>query len=279
MNRSIFIHTYDEVGQFRYMLSCAKEAGFKKVGISLLDNKTVFRKDFFDYMKTLKEELDRQGMVCSDTHLPCYDILLTSSVVDDDMEKALNDGMIATSILGAQWASYHPRTAVKEGYDSKVGFEHNRKSLEALIETAHKYNVGVAVENLPVFPDNPIHRFYTSDVDDLCEIVDCFKSDRIGVCWDTSHANLMPFDQSKVIRQLGKRIVQTHLGSNYKERDGHVLPIFGNVDWEKVVGAFRDIGYSGDLNLEVVTVERRVVPNYMRLAFDSVTILKEIFER
>lgn len=108
---------------------------------------------------------------------------------------------------------------------------------------------------------------------------DSFKSDKIAVCWDTSHANLMPFDQSDVIRKLGKRIKQTHLGSNYKERDGHTLPIFGNVDWEKVMGAFRDIGYKYELNLEMVPVTRRVAATYMKLAFESVTILKEIFEQ
>ena len=114
--------------------------------------------------------------------------------------------------------------------------------------------------------------------DDLCKIVDAFKSDKIAVCWDTSHANLMPFDQADVIRKLGKRIVQTHLGSNYKERDDHALPIFGNVNWKNVMGAFNDIGYRYELNLEAVPVEKTFVPTYMKLAFESVTMLKEIFE-
>lgn len=260
------------------MLGCAKAAGFKTVGISLLDNKTVFREDFFDYMKALKEELDRQEMRCRDTHLPCYDIVLSSEITDEKMEKALDDGMIATSILGGEWASYHPRTAVNYDYSSEIAFEHNRESLKHIVETAEKYNVGVAIENLPVFPDAKEHIFYTSDPDDLCKIVDAFKSDKIAVCWDTSHANLMPFDQAEVIRKLGKRIVQTHLGSNYKERDDHALPIFGNVNWKNVMGAFKDIGYRYELNLEAVPVEKTFVPTYMKLAFESVTMLKEIFE-
>ena len=279
MNRSIYIHTYDEIGQFRFRLGCVKNAGFKTVAISLLDNKTVFRKDFFDYIKSLKEELDRQEMICNDVHLPCYDILLPSGIVDEKMEDGLNDAVIAASIFGASWCVYHPRTAVDKGYDSKAAFEDNKKSLSRLLETAHKYNTGIAVENLAVFPDAPIHRLYTSDPDDICEIVDCFKSDKMAICWDTSHGNLMPFDQAKVIRQLGKRIKALHLGNNFKTRDDHALMPLGNVDWEKVIGALKEIGYDGVLTLEANLVPDRFIPNFMNLAFDSATYLKELFEK
>ena len=279
MNRAIYLGTNCEPDDFQYELSCAKEAGFKSIGISFLGSDVIFKNDFSDYMKALREELDRQEIKCVDTHLPVYDILLSSEIVDEKMDKAIKNGLVSTSILGAEWASFHPRTAMNYNYSSKIAFEHNREALKPLLDVAHKYDVGIAVEYIPVFPDVPQYIFYSSNPDDLCEIVDCFDSDKIGVCWDTSHANLMTFDQAEVIRKIGKRLKQTHLGSNYKERDGHTLPVFGNINWENVMKALKDISYSGALTLEVNSVEKRVIPTYMKLAFESVTILKELFEK
>ena len=92
--------------------------------------------------------------------------------------------------------------------------------------------------------------FYTSDYVELCDLTDSFKSDKVSVCWDTGHANLMAFDQPQAIRYVGNRIKCTHIHNNFKDSDSHFPPETGNIDWEKVMAAFKDIGYEGPFTLE-----------------------------
>jgi len=246
MNRSITIEAFNDIERFKKELGWVKDAGFRTVGLLMWTN-TCAREDIADYMKAIKEELDRQGMRCMQTHLPCYSFFQSSETTDEFMDRAIDNGVKAAAMVGADWAVYHPRTAVSSGYDWRLSFEHNKEALKPLLETAEKWGTGVAVENIPIFPDCPRHRWYSSDPDDLCEIVDYFESDRIGICWDTGHANLMSFDQPKVIRQLGKRIKATHISSNYKEQDWHLPPLFGYIDMQKIMEALRDTGYDRDL--------------------------------
>lgn len=277
MNRSISIEAFNDIERFKKELSWVKDAGFKTVCLTFWKNMCL-RDDMEDYVKSLKEELDRQEMKCMQTHLPCYDFFISSEITDEETDRAINNGVKATSILDADWAVFHPRTSLTTNYSSKAGFKDNREALKPLLETALKYGTGVAVENIPVFPDCPRYRWYSSDPDDLCELVDSFDTDKISVCWDTSHANLMSFNQAKVIKQVGKRIKATHIASNFKEQDWHLLPLFGYIDMKSIMEAFRDIGYDRDINLEVTNVVERARATYYKLCFESVTILKEMLE-
>lgn len=274
MNRAIYIHASGGYDRFKVELDLARNAGFRAVGVSVEGLGACDDRE--DTAKRCRALLDEYGMVATQTHLGCYDPLLCSTSVDPAREEAIRRELELTAILGAPAGVYHPRTAISKGYDWRLSYEHNREALKPLLETAAKQNVLVAVENIPIFPDCPQHRFYSSDPDDLCELVDSFGFAPIGICWDTGHANLMSFDQPKVVRQLGSRIICTHVSSNFKEQDWHLIPLYGYLDFPKLMAAFRDIGYTRDLTLELRMVDDRAAANFYRLAFDSVTILSDL---
>ncbi len=274
MNRAIYIHAGSGFHRFQTELLWAKKAGFRAVGVDV--GRIGMDENGYEVVKQCRSLLDEEEMACTQSHLDCYDPLLCSTVVKPEIEESIRRGVELTSILGAPTAVYHPRTAISKGYDWRLSYEHNREALKPILETAVKENVLVAVENIPVFPDCPQHRFYSSDPDDLCELVDSFGFAPIGVCWVTGHANLMSFDQPKVVRQLGRRIICTHISSNFKEQDWHLLPLYGYLDFPKLMAAFRDIGYKRDLTLELRTVDDRAAESFFRLAFDSVTILADL---
>ncbi len=273
MKRAIYVHA-SSYQEFQSELTFARDAGFRAVGIDI--GALSQKEDSVAVASKCRALLDTYGMVATQTHLDCYDPLLCSTVIDPSREASIRHGLELTAILGAKTGVYHPRTAITEGYNWRLSYQHNREALKPLLETAVKAGVTVAVENIPIFPDCPQHRFYSSDPDDLCELVDSFQGAPIGICWDTGHANLMSFDQPKVVRQLGSRIITTHVSSNFKEQDWHLLPLYGYLDWPKLMAAFRDIGYQSDLTLELRQVDVRAAANFYRLAFDSVTILSDL---
>ena len=114
-----------------------------------------------------------------------------------------------------------------------------------------KYNTGIAAENLPIFHGIvPVMPFYSSNFEDLCTLVDSFADDRVKICWDFGHANLMHFNHEHAIRTVGSRIKCTHVHNNFKATDDHLPPDSGNISWETVMAALYSTGFDGPLTLE-----------------------------
>ena len=81
-------------------------------------------------------------------------------------------------------------------------------------------------------------------------LCDSFSADNIGICWDTGHANISKEIQAESIALLGNRIKCTHIHNNWGVRDDHAPPIYGNIEWAKVIPALMATGYKGPMTLE-----------------------------
>jgi sugar phosphate isomerase/epimerase len=102
--------------------------------------------------------------------------------------------------------------------------------------------------------------------------VDAFADNSMGACWDFGHGNQMYADQRRALRQIGSRLKATHLNDNMRNCDSHTLPfLYGNTDWETLLPTLTEIGYCGDLALEVKfhrTLPRELQAEYHKLAFE-----------
>ena len=233
------------------LLKLIKKSGF--CGIDMGYDYDFFTdKAWKDKIYHIKENLDANGLECAQAHLPCYRNLLTSS--DIIIEKIENDILLSFStmpILGVKWGALHPRTAMDFGCDVERSRHDNKERIKVYLEEASKYNVGIAIENIPVFPDCSQYKFFTSNPDDHCELIDSFNSPLVGACWDIGHSNLMPYNQAEVIRQMGNRIKITHTHNNTTMCDLHICPAIGHIKWNEVIPALADTGFEGPLNLEL----------------------------
>jgi len=52
-------------------------------------------------------------------------------------------------------------------------------------------------------------------------------------------------------RILGKYVKATHINDNYGNRDEHVLPFHGTVNWLQIMPIFQEIGYECDFTNEI----------------------------
>ena len=134
------------------MLSLAAKAGFKEVLIGLGSSDVLFRDDYQKDIDTVKTLLDKYGLVCGQTHTPGYHLTVSSEVRDDATETAIIRCIEASAQLGAKWTALHPRTAVNAGYSRTKSFEDNKADLDRYLEVAEKCGVGIAVENMPLYP-------------------------------------------------------------------------------------------------------------------------------
>lgn len=253
-----------------------KDAGFSCATLGMSVGNLLEGPDWKDRIRRVRDALNENGITCCETHLRYYDILRSCESTDAETDEIIRRSVEATSVLGAKWGAWHPRSGHSFGYDRKREFEENRNAILKLLDTAAKCGAGIAVENIPVFPDCPQYDFYLSDPKDHLELVDSLPADLCGICWDTGHANLMPYDQAEVIRSLGNRLKIVHLHTNDKHCDEHEAPGTGMIDWTKVMPAIASTGFAGAITLEVHLASVPVQASFMRYCYDCACWLEDL---
>ena len=115
-----------------------------------------------------------------------------------------------------------------------------------IAEYAAKFGVQLAVENMR-------NSIWTLDRI-LDEIGDDPKKTNLGICIDIGHANQSnDAGRESVCNYLERyagQLSHLHLHDNHGERDDHLLPGEGTVDWSRVLGVLDEIDFSGKAMLE-----------------------------
>lgn len=199
------------------------------------------------------------GLTFSQSHAHFYNFL-----APDVPDRAFRDEMIRRSILasgmlGVPWMTMHAGTdAQSNGFSAKRSKEGNLRVLGPWVELALRQGVGVCLENM--FDPTPTQRTYTASTDDLLDLVDSFADPRVAVCWDFGHAHLAGMDQCESLRQVGQRLKSTHFSDNHGQRDEHLLPFYGDIDWEPILQTLKEIGFDLDVTFEITPFLDRVPP-------------------
>ena len=222
--------------------------------------------------------MEECGVHCVTTHLPFYSLFDDAEELDETVEKAIKDAICLSGMLGASAAAYHPRSSTKHNFSVRRAEAALHGVMPGYLELAEKYGTRIAIENLAVFPDHPDLLFYGSRYEDLVRIVDHYASPLFGICWDTGHANLMHLDQYEILKEIGHRLIATHVHDNCGFHDDHSFPSLGTADFSRIMPAFREIGYDGPLMLELKLPPPRVRRSYQALAFDLLCWLEELAE-
>ena len=237
-----------------------KESGFD--GVDFIFDKTFFTYADKNYvLDKICENFDAAGLACAQIHFPYYSMLTSSELLDEEMEARILYTLTHMNMLGAKWGALHPRSAVNYGFDRERSLEDNIRSIQTYLETAEKYDVGIAIENLPFFADNPQNRFFGFRAEELCELIDRLNHPLVGVCWDFGHSNLSGFDQfgrpyildydtKKELETMGNRVKIVHAHDNYGDYDFHHCPTFGTVRWYDLLPVLFKSGFSGYFSLE-----------------------------
>lgn len=252
----------------------AAEAGFTALDINFCDGSvfkdTSWEKEAEEAAKTAS----KYGILFSQAHLPFYGKHRFGSGNEEDeafVAKTLRAVSICR-ILGVHWAVAHSYAlSDPDSYDSKADLELNLRNLSPVLSVCKRNGIGLAVENI-VGMRPPLRRRFTAVSEELCELVDRFDDCGLGACWDFGHGNRMYADQRRALRQVGTRLKATHLNDNMRTFDSHTLPfVYGNTDWEMLLPVLSEIGYDGDLALEVKfhrTLPAALQAEYHRLAFE-----------
>lgn len=146
--------------------------------------------------------------------------------------------------LGGEMVVVHPcpgKVAVTS-LDRK--YDQLRRSLDDLAREGERSGMRFAFENMP--PYHPLGH----DTPRLVREVASVGSPHIVFLLDFGHAH-MTGRIGDAIRAAGPHLAYTHVHDNDGQNDTHRLPWRGTLPWDECGSALREIGYRGDLLLEV----------------------------
>lgn len=243
-------------GTFYRVEDCIKfcsEAGYKVMDFSFHDltivNSPFSTENWESYIKELHELALGYGVEFSQGHSTLYDFC----DVNEDHE--LKDAFVRKSIKGAgimgiKWLAMHPSTYYDSATQIQTSKEKNVARFREYAEYAEKHGVGLALENMWDLSLAPKRR-YTSNAEELVDLVDVIDCENVGICWDVQHASIQEENQGLAIRHIGNRLKSTHISDQTGIDNIHRLPYQGVTDWDDVLRALADINYQGDFTYEM----------------------------
>ncbi len=182
---------------------------------------------------------------------------------------------IAAARLGAGWLIVRPLSdTVNCEYDTGAELCRQPRVLRASCRGMPSRGRGHSAENMCNYAHFDLRRVYGENPEDLIALVDSYADASVGVCWNFGHANFMLADQPRALRKLGDRIKATHASDNRGEVNSKLIPfVGGNVKWEKIIPALREIGYAGDLTIDAPSYTKdfpdALMPDAMRFALEA----------
>jgi sugar phosphate isomerase/epimerase len=144
-----------------------------------------------------------------------------------------------------------------EGFDEQK-FDHAMTAIEHLRAFAKPLGVTLLLENIP----NDV-----SEPERLVEMIRTSHFSDVGMCFDFGHAHLM----NGVVRDfevMKPYIRSTHVDDNVGDRDSHLWPGEGGVDWKEAMDLLRTAPQAPPLLLEIEGVEGK----------DTVKAMQKVYE-
>lgn len=127
-----------------------------------------------------------------------------------------------------------------ESFDSNK-FEAAMTSVEHLRAFAKPLGVRILVENIPNELSTP---------ERLVEFIQTSHFDDVGVCFDVGHAHIMS-NVAEAFESVKNHVRSTHVHDNAKDRDAHLWPGSGSIDWKQTMELLRSAPHTPPLLLEI----------------------------
>jgi sugar phosphate isomerase/epimerase len=149
--------------------------------------------------------------------------------------------------------------------DDPRKFEAALSSIEHLRAFARPLGVNLLVENTPNDLSTP---------ERLMELLRSLHYPDLGICFDTGHAHWMS-SVHQAFGVLEDRIRSTHVHDNCRDRDSHLWPGDGTIDWNQAMQSLRAARQAPALLLEVeakegIDLAGKMSETYGKLEADAV---------
>ena len=197
-----------------------KDADIKCMELSI-------KPDSIDYTET-KAIAEKYGITLWSLHLPFTPFHVIDISNPDLAEYSVEyfKNIIKNALpLGVKIFVIHPSGEPIDNSQRQIRLDCAKQSLKKLGAFAEEN--GVTIEILELISVHP----------------------NLRVCFDTNH--LLGENLEDFIKNVGNKIVTTHVSDYDFIDERHWLPLEGKVDWQKVISSLKEVGYNGPWLYEI----------------------------
>lgn len=212
------------------------------------------------YFAGLRARADALGIAVCQTHgrIGGYSADEAQNAVV--VENARRD-LLAARVLGAPVCVIHSVSTIAMGPDADPALMRrlNFEMFTRMLPHARAVGVKIASETFGDAPKMGCLDFFGDFREFLMSYhrvcaVENF-ADYFTLCADTGHSNKATrFGQpspADAIRMMGRHLTCLHLNDNDTLTDQHKLPLSGTINWNDLLDALDEIGYTGTYNMEL----------------------------
>jgi sugar phosphate isomerase/epimerase len=225
---------------------------------AMLDpNSPLNKDDYIEYAKSLKKTADEFKIIFNQSHAPFPSYIQNPDKNQQNYNEIIVFAIIRaleiTSILGGETTVVHPVNLPGRGYEEQKEF--NMDFFAVLLPYCKKFGVKIALENMWGW-DASAKKVVPAACSTALEFNDYLNSldeNYFTACLDVGHAEMQgtgSVSACEMIRALGCRLTSLHIHDNDKTGDLHDLPFIQKSNWDEIMQALKDIGYSGELTFE-----------------------------
>lgn len=217
------------------VLKSVKESGLSSIEIS---NGRIDGFKVFDY-QGVKKSADNIGVELWSLHLPFipFDTIEISSLDSDIQRYTFNtfiDIIKKASDIGVDKFIVHPSGEPIDDFDRKDRLERSAQFLSRLADEAYRCGALIAVEDLP-------RTCLGRNSQELKYLLSA--NDKLRVCFDTNH--LLGEEIADFIKNIGDKIITTHISDYDFVNERHWLPGEGDINWKELYNTLKEVNYNG----------------------------------
>ena len=198
--------------------------------------------DYLSFARKLKNIGLDNGIICNQSHAPF-------PVDSADVRSYLCRAIECTAEAGGEICIIHP--------DNHKSAEENAEMYHELLPFAKECGVKIATENMFNWDGEKDQSAPAacSTSEDFKRHIDLVNDEFFVACLDIGHAEMKGSGDgaANIIRTLGNRLKALHVHDNDKHDDCHQIPFSMNIDFDEVIRALKDVGYTGYMTLEAGT--------------------------
>ena len=251
------LQSFAAYGNAKEIVKLYKEAGFTAYDASMFTggvfDEILYADNWQEKAREFRAYADELGIACNQTHAPFATARKGNEEYNAQMLPKIHRAIEVSGILGAKICVVHPC--------NDYTAEENAVLYKNFEETARKAGVKIAVENMWNWAKGSptATPAACSHHDDFKKHLELLPSDVFVACVDIGHAEMAGLDTSaaQMIRTLGKRVECIHLHDVDGVRDNHQVPFTQNVKFADVIDALKEVGYQGDITLEVAYAPKK----------------------
>lgn len=235
-----------------------KAAGFTHIDLNLASMDSplnmFFSGDWEKKACALREDAEKLGITFIQAHAPYNPKRSFKAYTPEEtahFREVLMRGQRIAQICGVPNIVIHPLAEINAPMeDVAAHVRYNYRFYEEFLNACDREGQYACFENLPLG--------YGQYATQMLALMEEKNHHNVAVCWDFGHGQLnypkrtwSDADQTCAIRMLGGHIRAVHVHDNLGKDDNHLLPFLGIIQWEKVLPALKEAGFTGDLVFEI----------------------------